>query len=243
MDSNYPPEPMDDEGYPLKCKLAGVGGGIIAVIAILFVARMVRSIHTTKMTSMAKVIKAADFAAKKHRDQRRKGPDKAPYINHPIGVANILANEGGIDDPIVLQAALLHDTVEDTETSLDEIEQEFGKIVRDVVDEVTDQKDLPSKERKRLQVINAPKKSPRAKLVKLADKLHNLRQSPPADWTEERIQQYFVWSSYVLHGVKGTNEALETKIDEVLGARGVKMSPPPENYQGYDKSGETNLYA
>ena len=183
MDSNYPPEPMDDEGYPLKCKLAGVGGGIIAVIAILFVARMVRSIHTTKMTSMAKVIKAADFAAKKHRDQRRKGLDEAPYINHPIGVANILANEGGIDDPIVLQAALLHDTVEDTETSLDEIEQEFGKIVRDVVDEVTDQKDLPSKERKRLQVINAPKKSPRAKLVKLADKLYNLRdlhKSPPA---------------------------------------------------------------
>ena len=89
---------------------------------------------------------------------------------------------GGIDDPIVLQAALLHDTVEDTETSLDEIEQEFGKIVRDLVDEVTDQKDLPSKERKRLQVINAPKKSPRAKLVKLADKLYNLRdlhKSPP----------------------------------------------------------------
>ena len=184
MDSNCPPEPMDDEGYPLKCKLAGVGGGIIAVIAILFVCHngMVGSIHTTKMTSMAKVIKAADFAAKKHRDQRRKGLDE-PYINHPIGVANILANEGGIDDPIVLQAALLHDTVEDTETSLDEIEQEFGKIVRDVVDEVTDQKDLPSKERKRLQVINAPKKSPRAKLVKLADKLYNLRdlhKSPPA---------------------------------------------------------------
>merc|ERR1719189_2606518 len=179
---------------------------------------------------MAEVLKAADFAAKKHRDQRRKGPDKAPYINHPI----------------VLQAALLHDTVEDTDTSLDEIEEHFGKIVRDVVNEVTDQKDLPSKERKRLQVINAPKKSPRAKLVKLADKLYNLRdlhQSPPADWAEERIQQYFVWSSYVLHGVKGTNEALEEQIDKVLGARGVKMSPPPENYQGYDKSGETNPYA
>merc|ERR1712110_744918 len=205
-----------------------------------------KKIDSTKMTSMAEVLKAADFAAKKHRDQRRKGPDKAPYINHPIGVANILANEGGIDDPIVLQAALLHDTVEDTDTSLDEIEEQFGKTVRDVVNEVTDQKDLPSKERKRLQVINAPKKSPRAKLVKLADKLYNLRdlhQSPPADWTEERIQQYFVWSSYVLHGVKGTNQALEVEIDKILGARGVKMSPPPENYQGYDKSGETNPYA
>ena len=141
---------------------------------------------------------------------------------------------------------MLHDTVEDTDTSLDEIEEQFGKIVRDIVNEVTDQKDLPSKERKRLQVINAPKKSPRAKLVKLADKLYNLRdlhQSPPEDWTEERIQQYFVWSSYVLHGVKGTNEALEAKIDEVLGTRGVKMTQPPENYQGYERSGETDLYS
>merc|ERR1712213_80235 len=82
----------------------------------------------TKMSSLANVMKAADFAAKKHRDQRRKDPQQTPYINHPIGVANILANEGGIDDPLVLQAALLHDTVEDTDTTLDEVEEQFGKV-------------------------------------------------------------------------------------------------------------------
>lgn len=120
-------------------------------------------------------MKAADFAAKKHRDQRRKDPQQTPYINHPIGVANILINEGGVDDPIVLQAALLHDTVEDTETTLDEIEEHFGPKVRGIVAEVSDDKDLPKEERKRLQVVNAPHKSKEAKLVKLADKLYNLR--------------------------------------------------------------------
>merc|ERR1712217_745643 len=152
------------------------------------------------MSSMADVMKAADFAAKKHRDQRRKDPQQTPYINHPIGVANILANEGGIDDPLVLQAALLHDTVEDTDTTLDEVEEHFGKTVRDIVDEVSDQKELPSKERKRLQVVHAPKKSHRAKLVKLGDKLYNLRdivELPPENWTEKRIHMYFVWASYV----------------------------------------------
>merc|ERR1712156_1011800 len=175
----------------------------------------------TKMSSLANVMKAADFAAKKHRDQRRKDPQQTPYINHPIGVANILANEGGIDDPLVLQAALLHDTVEDTDTTLDE---------------VSDQKDLPSQERKRLQVVNAPKKSHRAKLVKLADKLYNLRdlqRSTPKGWTEKRLQLYFVWSSYVVHGLKGTNEALEAQLDKVLATKGVKVTAPPEKYPGY----------
>lgn len=185
---------------------------------------------------MADVIKAADFAAKKHRDQRRKDSQQTPYINHPIGVANILANEGGIDDPLVLQAALLHDTVEDTETTLDEVEEHFGKIVRCVVDEVSDQKGLPSKERKRLQVVNAPKKSHRAKLVKLADKLYNLRdlqRETPKGWSEERTRLYFVWSSYVAHGLKGTNKALEAKLDEILATKGVKVTAPPDKYPGY----------
>lgn len=182
---------------------------------------------------MAEVIKAADFAAKKHRDQRRKDAEGTPYINHPIGVANIIINEGGIDDPIVLQAALLHDTVEDTDTTLDEVEEHFGKTVRDVVDEVTDKKELPKEERKRLQVVLAPKKSHRAKLVKLADKLYNLRdlhRCTPQGWTKERAQQYFVWSSYVVHGLKGTNKNLEAKLDEILSTRGVKVSAPPESY-------------
>ena len=136
---------------------------------------------------------------------------------------------GGIDDPIVLQAALLHDTVEDTDTTLDEIEEHFGKAVRDVVAEVTDDKNLPKAERKRLQVVNAPKKSPRAKLVKLADKLYNLRdllRLPPADWSEARQQEYFVWASNVVYGLKGTNEKLEAELAKVLAQRNVKIVPP-----------------
>jgi len=183
--------------------------------------------------SISQVIKAADFAARKHRDQRRKDPQETPYINHPVGVANILSNEGGVDDPIVLQAALLHDTVEDTDTTLDEIEENFGKVVRDIVDEVTDDKDLAKEERKRLQVVNAPHKSPRAKLVKLADKLYNLRDLHrviPSKWTEERAQEYFVWASYVVHGLKGSNKELEALLDKILATRDVKVTAPPESY-------------
>ena len=102
--------------------------------------------------SLAELLKAADIAAKKHRDQRRKDSARTPYINHPIGVANILTEEGQVDDLATLQAALLHDTVEDTATTFDEIESIFGKEVRDIVDEVTDDKSLPYDERKRLQV-------------------------------------------------------------------------------------------
>jgi guanosine-3',5'-bis(diphosphate) 3'-pyrophosphohydrolase len=102
--------------------------------------------------SSADLLKAANFAAKKHRNQRRKDSARTPYINHPIGVANILTEEGDVDDIATLQAALLHDTVEDTDTTLEEIEQIFGEEVRKIVDEVTDDKRLPYEERKRLQV-------------------------------------------------------------------------------------------
>uniref|UniRef100_A0A8D0EQ21 Guanosine-3',5'-bis(diphosphate) 3'-pyrophosphohydrolase MESH1 n=2 Tax=Strix TaxID=36304 RepID=A0A8D0EQ21_STROC len=123
----------------------------------------------------AALLEAADFAAGKHKGQRRKDPEGTPFINHPIGVARILAHEAGVTDIVVLQAALLHDTVEDTDTTFSEIEERFGEEVRHVVEEVTDDKALPKMERKRLQIERAPGSSPRAKLVKLADKLYNLR--------------------------------------------------------------------
>uniref|UniRef100_A0A4X2KAS1 Guanosine-3',5'-bis(diphosphate) 3'-pyrophosphohydrolase MESH1 n=1 Tax=Vombatus ursinus TaxID=29139 RepID=A0A4X2KAS1_VOMUR len=123
----------------------------------------------------ALLLEAADFAARKHRKQRRKDPEETPYINHPIGVARILTHEAGVTDITVLQAALLHDTVEDTNTTLEEVEEHFGAEVRGIVDEVTDNKALPKLERKRLQVENASHSSQGAKLVKLADKLYNLR--------------------------------------------------------------------
>ncbi|XP_029431002.1 guanosine-3',5'-bis(diphosphate) 3'-pyrophosphohydrolase MESH1 isoform X1 [Rhinatrema bivittatum] len=133
----------------------------------------------------ARLLEAADFAAKKHRSQRRKDPEGTPYINHPIGVARILSHEAGVTDTAVLQAALLHDTVEDTDTTFLEIEEKFGKEIRQMVEEVTDDKTLPKRERKRLQIEHARHCSQGARLVKLADKLYNLRdlnRCTPTAW-------------------------------------------------------------
>nr|XP_057933014.1 guanosine-3',5'-bis(diphosphate) 3'-pyrophosphohydrolase MESH1 [Doryrhamphus excisus] len=172
------------------------------------------------------LIETVDFAAKKHRQQRRKDEEGTPYINHPIGVARILSHEGGVTDVETLQAALLHDTLEDTDTIPEELETKFGPIVTRIVQEVTDDKSLPKQERKRLQVERAPHCSHQAKLVKLADKLYNLRDlncSTPVGWTGERVQQYFVWASEVVKGLKGTNSALEEKLAELFKQRGVQL--------------------
>ena len=168
------------------------------------------------------VLKALAFAARKHRDQRRKGAEASPYINHPIELANVLWHEGGVTDAVVIAAALLHDTVEDTETTPEELEQEFGKQIRDIVLEVTDDKNLPPIQRKRLQVKRAPYSSHMAKLVKLADKICNLRdilEAPPEGWGLERKQRYFEWAREVTKGLRGTNERLEAAFDEVYARR------------------------
>ncbi|KAM4749585.1 guanosine-3',5'-bis(diphosphate) 3'-pyrophosphohydrolase MESH1 [Rhinophrynus dorsalis] len=170
------------------------------------------------------VLEAANFAAEKHKQQRRKDIGKTPYINHPIGVARILTHEAGVTDPVVLQAALLHDTVEDTDTTFLEIESHFGQEVRRIVEEVTDDKTLPKMERKRLQIEHAPHCSYKAKLVKLADKLYNLRDltcSTPEGWTEQRVQEYFQWASEVVKGLRGTNLAMEKELDQLFIDRGI----------------------
>ncbi|XP_026234041.1 guanosine-3',5'-bis(diphosphate) 3'-pyrophosphohydrolase MESH1 [Anabas testudineus] len=174
----------------------------------------------------ALLLETVNFAAEKHRNQRRKDVDGTPYINHPIGVARILSQEGGITDIEVLQAALLHDTVEDTDTTPAELEAKFGATVARIVQEVTDDKSLPKQERKLLQVEHAPHCSREAKLVKLADKLYNLRdlnRCTPVGWTAERVQEYFVWASEVVKGLKGTNAALEEKLEELFRQRGVRL--------------------
>jgi guanosine-3',5'-bis(diphosphate) 3'-pyrophosphohydrolase len=132
-------------------------------------------VNTTPSSQVGLLLRALAFAAHKHRDQRRKNKDASPYINHPIAAANAISNEGGIDDPVVLAAALLHDTIEDTDTTYDELVREFGKEIAAIVLEVTDDKSLPKDERKRLQIAHAARRSPKAKLVKLADKICNLR--------------------------------------------------------------------
>ncbi|KAM9860385.1 guanosine-3',5'-bis(diphosphate) 3'-pyrophosphohydrolase MESH1 [Aulostomus maculatus] len=172
------------------------------------------------------LLEATNFAAEKHRKQRRKDPEETPYINHPIGVARILSHEGCITDIEALQAALLHDTVEDTDTTPAELEAKFGPVVARIVQEVTDDKSLPKQERKRLQVEHAPHCSHQAKLVKLADKLYNLRdlnRCTPVGWTAERVQEYFLWASEVVKGLKGTNAALEEKLEELFREQGVQL--------------------
>ncbi|NP_001405849.1 guanosine-3',5'-bis(diphosphate) 3'-pyrophosphohydrolase MESH1 isoform 8 [Mus musculus] len=149
----------------------------------------------------AQLLEAADFAAHKHRQQRRKDPEGTPYINHPIGVARILTHEAGITDIVVLQ-------------------------VRRLVEEVTDDKTLPKLERKRQQVEQAPHSSPGAKLVKLADKLYNLRdlnRCTPTGWSEHRVQEYFEWAAQVVKGLQGTNQQLEEALKQLFEERGLTL--------------------
>src|SRR5262245_9379029 len=165
------------------------------------------------------ILKALRFAAIKHRDQRRKDAEVSPYINHPIEVAEILARVGSITDLVILQGAILHDTIEDTETTPDELEAAFGPDVRRVVEEVTDDKRLPKTERKRLQIEHAPQLSDRAKQIKIADKISNVRavtQAPPADWTLERRREYLDWTEQVVTGLLGCNQSLELYYYQVL---------------------------
>ncbi len=167
---------------------------------------------------MKKLLKAARFAALKHSTQRRKDADATPYINHPIAVAEVLADVGGVTDEDLLCAALLHDTIEDTETSPDELKREFGERVLSIVLEVTDDKSLPKKKRKQLQVEHAPHRSSEAQQLKLADKISNLRSivdEPPVGWSQERCDEYFDWAKQVIDGVRGVNPALEKLFDEL----------------------------
>ena len=172
--------------------------------------------------AIAGIISATNFAAIKHKSQTRKDPEKTPYINHPIGVAYQIVNIGKVYDVATIQAAILHDTVEDTDCTLEEIERYFGKEVRDLVDEVSDDKNLEKMERKRLQIVNAPKKSYKAKLVKLSDKLYNLRdleRTKPEGWSDERRKEYFIWAQKVVDGMCSTgvvNEFLEKELAEIF---------------------------
>lgn len=168
------------------------------------------------------ILRAVAFAAHKHRDQRRKDKDASPYINHPIALANVLWQEGGVRDPHVIAAALLHDTLEDTETSWQELRGEFGEEIADVVLEVTDTKWIKKEVRKRLQVARARYSSAMAKHVKLADKICNVRDlaaHPPANWPLERKRQYFDWAKEVVDQLRGTHAELERRFDEVYALR------------------------
>lgn len=168
------------------------------------------------------ILKAAAFAAERHRKQRRKDVGATPYINHPLALASLLANEGGIDDAEVIVAALLHDTIEDTNTTASELRDAFGARIAAIVEEVSDDQTLMYAERKDRQVERAPHISRAAKLVKLADKICNLRDvadNPPHDWALRRRREYFDWAERVVAGLRGVHPALEAIYDEVAARR------------------------
>lgn len=168
-------------------------------------------------SALALLLRAAAFSADRHRDQRRKGEEESPYINHPLEVADVLASIGGVTDLDVLLAALLHDTVEDTGTLPDELEELFGGEVRALVAEVSDDKALPKQERKRLQVEHSPALSAGGKLLKLGDKICNVRDvvdRPPVEWSLQRRLEYLDWAEAVVAGCRGVNADLEACFDE-----------------------------
>ncbi|SMC25418.1 metal dependent phosphohydrolase [Andreprevotia lacus DSM 23236] len=171
---------------------------------------------------MNNIIRAACFAAQKHRDQRRKDEAALPYINHPLALADVLCNEVDGVPELAVVAALLHDTIEDTDTTPEEIAAAFGPQVLAVVLEVTDDRSLPKAARKQAQIDHAPHLSHEARLVKLADKICNLRDlatSPPAGWPLARKQEYFDWARAVIDGLRGTHAGLEQLFDAAYAKR------------------------
>uniref|UniRef100_A0A1I8GNV0 Guanosine-3',5'-bis(diphosphate) 3'-pyrophosphohydrolase MESH1 n=1 Tax=Macrostomum lignano TaxID=282301 RepID=A0A1I8GNV0_9PLAT len=163
-----------------------------------------QGIDDVKVGSLPRLLEAVNFAAEKHKCQRRKDPEATPYINHPIGVARILSSEAGVSDTIALEAAILHDTVEDTDTSFEELEAVFGRPVA--------------------QILHAPHASVRAKLVKSADKIYNLRDLErvhPVGWTRDRVDAYFLWSAQVCRGLRGVNANLDRLMAEIFDRHGL----------------------
>lgn len=200
-------------------------------------ARMVESLHqagaeenmnqqTIKHDEVGQLLAAARFAAERHSEQRRKGARAEPYINHPLAVADILRSIGEVEDVDVLIAAILHDTVEDTATTPAELEARFGVRVRALVEEVTDDKNLPKARRKELQIEHAPHLSVGARQIKLADKTSNVADvafNHAPDWTLERRHEYLVWSEAVVKGLRGCNDKLEENFDRVLSMARAKL--------------------
>jgi GTP diphosphokinase / guanosine-3',5'-bis(diphosphate) 3'-diphosphatase len=199
------------------------------------------------MSDMNVVFSALAFAAKKHANQRRKNKAAAPYIGHPIQVAQLLT-EAGINNSSILAAAILHDTIEDTGTTYEELKVRFSEAVADVVVECTDDKKLPSAERKKRQVSEAPNKSHPATLVKLADKLANLSdimEDPPADWSDAQRKGYAMWSLAVCQALpsgKGYDTAMRAlfsrvldKVEAIIGTTRVDQAELESYYQEFCK--------
>lgn len=177
-------------------------------------------------------LKALNFSAEKHRHQRRKDTAASPYINHPIEVANILWTVGDVHDEAAIIAAILHDTIEDTNTTPEEIRLSFGDEVLGLVLEVSDDKSLPKQERKQKQITHSPHLSRRAKQIKLADKIcnvHDIAFAPPDHWPRQRRIDYLQWAQAVIDGLRGTNAQLEQFFDNTLAQARQKLTEENNN--------------
>ena len=183
------------------------------------IAHMDKETHRSpEIRAVHDVLQAAHFAAEKHSGQRRKGATAEPYINHLLEVAELVSGALSEPDTNLVIAALLHDTIEDTGVTKEELAQAFGTDVAELVVELTDDKKLPKAERKRLQIVNAPKKSVRAAVVKIADKISNLRgilSSPPIDWSVQRRREYFEWGKQVVDALTLPNQRLKAEFDRL----------------------------
>jgi guanosine-3',5'-bis(diphosphate) 3'-pyrophosphohydrolase len=182
----------------------------------------------SEMKEWLQVLKAADAAARWHVHQRRKGPAQEPYINHLVEVAMLVANATDGTDTNLVTAALLHDAVEDCKVPRELIVETFGEDVASLVEEVTDDKSLPKEVRKQEQVKTAPTKSSRAKVLKLADKISNLRAiaaSAPSDWSVKRRLEYVRWAIEVAEGLRGVNQKLEEQFDNAAAAAERSFKP------------------
>lgn len=165
------------------------------------------------------IFKSLDFAANKHRYQLRKGADSAPYINHPIKVAQLLIEVGEVYDIDIIIAAILHDTIEDTKTTKEELYKEFSEKITDYVLEMTDDKTQEKIQRKLLQIQNAPHKSPGAKLIKICDKISNITDvvhNPPSWWELQRRKDYLDWAQKVVNALGEVNLNLNDLFNERL---------------------------
>ena len=164
------------------------------------------------MKNISLIEKALEFATEKHKNHTRQDKEKSPYIVHPIAVRHILSDVGGVEDPEVLAAALLHDTIEDTETTVEELIDNFGGRVCSLVQEVTDDKTLNKQVRKQLQKEHAKELSDGAALIKLGDKISNvtdITDTPPTDWDSNRRLKYFDWAEKVINNCPKVNTSLE----------------------------------
>ena len=165
-----------------------------------------------------RILEAARFAAEKHAHQKRKGEAGEPYVNHLLEVAELISGSSDLLDANLVIAGLLHDTVEDVGVTFADLEKKFGPDVASLVAEVTDDKSLPREVRKALQIQTAPKKTPRAQVIKLADKISNLRallDSPPSDWSAERRRQYFEWARQVVGALSAPNSVLKAEFERI----------------------------